>query len=234
MEEFKVDTILENYYDLVKKITHEQCELEKDHRQNDLETFEAYCARQEHFALEHAKNYVEECTKVLKVIIKELAARKEHSAIKELLAGAEHFLSVSNQKASKDTTLSELFAYSPEFIEKIYQVGLTCLERGHIVDASKIFSFIIILDPGYSSCWTMLGLSLKLEKHWTESLAALEMALEIDNHNPLAYFHEAGCYKELGRTEDARIALKNTLREIPYHPEYAHLERLVKLEQVNL
>ncbi|HEV8050870.1 MAG TPA: tetratricopeptide repeat protein [Parachlamydiaceae bacterium] len=235
MNAFKNDTVMDNFYGLVKKITHEQCELEKDNRQNDLETYEAYCAKQEHIALENAKAYIEECTQVLQVIVGELSASKEFGAIKELLNGAKHFLSTpSNETQSEDKTLREMFSYSPEFLGKIYQVGLTCLECGHIVDASKVFSFLILLDPGYSACWTMLGLSLKLEKHWAESLAALEMALEIDRHNPLAYFHEAGCYKELGRSEEARVAYDRTLKELPTHPEYSHLERLVQMEKVKL
>jgi tetratricopeptide (TPR) repeat protein len=124
-----------------------------------------------------------------------------------------------------------MFSYSPELIEKLYQMGVALLERGQIDEASKVFSFINILDPGYSACWTMLGIALRRENQWTESLKALDIALEIDEHNGLAYYHAAQCHKELNHMEEARQALDRALKEISGNPQYAHLERVIREDQ---
>jgi tetratricopeptide (TPR) repeat protein len=235
MKSLKNDNVLESCYDLIKELTHIQCESDRKHHQNGLEKFETYCARQEYAAVENAKNYAKECSIVLKLIVEELKNKHDEEAIREIAGGARHFLSEASKYArSDDKTMREMFSYSPELMGKIYHVGISFLEHNRNVDAIKVFSYLIMLDPGYASCWTMLGLSSKREKQWEASLIAFETALKIDSDNPLAYFHKAGCLAELGRSEEARKAYDKTLKVLPNHPEYAYLEKQVNIERRKL
>lgn len=232
MKNQKSNVLLNNYYDLIKEYTHEQCEKEKKHYKNNLESFENYSARQEQASLELGKKLLEGYSGVFAIIIDEFAAHHDQNAIQELIQGAEYFAAHSQKNtAVEDKTLREMFSYSPELIEKLYQMGVTFLERGQIDEASKVFSFINILDPGYSACWTMLGITLRRENQWEESLKAFDIALEIDEHNGLAYYHAAQCHKELNQMKEARQSLDRALKEISGKPQYAQLERIIRTEQ---
>lgn len=229
MEDSK-NELLNNFYAGVSKQTRELCEKEKDHRRDPLESFESFCTRQEQASAENAKSCIDEWMQAFRIIIEELSSAHDSQAIQELLEGAEQYIKLPHEQKNEETTLKELFKYSQELVEKIYQVGRVNVERGHFAEASKVFALLITLDPGFSACWIMLGVALKMEKKWEESLEALDIAIQIDPHNPLPHLHAAGCFKELGHREKARQAYKKALDEILLQPKYAVLEKLVRLE----
>lgn len=223
--------LLNKFYNLVRQATHELCEKERDRHSS---SFESFCAKQEQEAAELAKGYIGECSQAFRVIMRDLSSHHDERAIQELVQGAERFVVTMNESMTEDTVLNDYFGYNQELLEKIYQVGVRSLEHGNVEEAGKIFSLLILLDPGYSACWVMLGIVYKREKQWEQGLESLEIAIQMDRHNPTPYVHAASCYKELGRRKEAREALSTALKEIVGHPEYAGLEKMARLEQSRL
>lgn len=199
-----------DFYNEIKQATHAYCVKEQGQFQGGLESFDQYIQRHENQSVETVKEYIETCKQSFQLIISELLAARDEAAIQELIQAVNRVKAgVQSSDENKQATLKNIFGLSTVLLEKIYQTGLNCMNSGCFEDAEKVFSLLLLLDPGYSATWVMLGIAYERKKKWTESAGALEMAMQIDPKNPLPYVHAALCYRELGRTEDAANALKN-------------------------
>ena len=113
------ENLLNKFYSDLNKKTREFCEKEKDQRENKLEPFEVYCARQEQQTAETAKSYINDCTHACQVIIGELSASHDYQTIQEFIQGAERFTDTVSYAEEEEKTLREAFGYSNDLMEKV-------------------------------------------------------------------------------------------------------------------
>lgn len=228
---------MDKYYALISKGVRAECEKERGHHTKSLESFEAYCAKKEKEVLDFSKGLVEVYQKAIGLVLEGFTSQQDKESIQEMQKGAKHFSSMLSKHTETDLpnllrgkVLNEFFGYRPELLEKIYQTGLHLLGQNRYDDASKVFGFLILLDPTYSANWISLGVSQKLMHHWEDSLRTLEIAMKMDEHNPLPYYHAAECYKELGRNKESHEAMKTAKKEAHKNSDYAALEKVIASE----
>ena len=237
MPDNQIDQLKEEFYSQLSQKSRALCLAERERYTNSMESFDALCSRKEQEALNFGKELLEGESLAVRLIVNRFNAVQDQEAIEGLRQGAERLASaalIQKNHLNESTLVNDIAGYSPTLMEKIFQVGVHYLNEGQYENAAKVFGFIILLDPGYSACWLSLGLSLKLVKNWEESLEALEIAHKMDSHNPFSYFHEAACYKELGRKKEAQEALKIASQEALKNPKYAALLKAINKEESDL
>lgn len=203
------------YYSAISKQTREISEMEKNTGKVH-EPFNTYIDRKEKENLAVGKDLLESLKQSIQLVFDYFDQQKDNASLKEIRKKMLHFAShVSNKQESglQNGFINDFVGLDKEMIEKIYQAGLHYLNLGDNPAAARVFTFLNLLDPGYSVGWLSLGMALKRLNVWKQSLQALDMSLKIDPSNPLAYYMAAQCYKELGLKKEAKEALKKAHEE---------------------
>src|ERR1700722_4437856 len=135
------------FYELVSKPVLEFCKEAEKNKVFDLEPFEVYVARKEYETLSQAQLYLEECKHAFQIVLGEMAANERFEELHQIIQGVEQvkssLLTPQGEEylkglAKQGKTLAEAFGYSPDLMEKIYQIALSSSHRGHLEDAIKV------------------------------------------------------------------------------------------------
>lgn len=244
MDKNRLDDLQKEFYQTIKELVHKRCEKTWDPSKEGLEPFAIFCARKELEAMEQGEACVQQVAQAFQLIIEGLTAAGDEQTLRELMQGLERYQAwmgrLKEESSPANTTEEEpqvmrtLFGLSEEVMEKMYQVGVTAFRQGRLEDASAMMRILLVLDPGFSAIWVALGIVLKAQKRWQESLDFLTMSSQMDQENPIPHLHEAGCYKELGKPQEAQQAIHKALESAAAHPEYRELVAVIKEEQKHL
>jgi tetratricopeptide (TPR) repeat protein len=232
MERNEIETEI---YKVLEHKTEEQCEHNKEGFKSTLESYESYCQRKKHEIEALGKEFIEETTQAFLLILQEFSKSGDKQAVEEMGRGAEsfkaYFADHKNQTLPADKTVAAIMNYSGQLLDKIYHLAVVHYRKGDLLPAKKIVALLLMLDPGYSACWIAFGMIQKDEKKWQESLDSFTMASKIDPENPLPLLHSAGCHKELGHTDEARLALDRALELATHRPEYNNYIAIINNEK---
>lgn len=218
----------------------EICEPQESH-QKGLESPAAQFERQKQQIKDFYKNCTDSMSQAFQIIIEKLVAANDFETINELLQGAKRLKNQISKLSDQEIldfsyldnqNLASLCGYNEELINKLYQIGVTCLESKDLSHAAKIFTLIILLDPGYSSVWITLGITLEQEKKWNEALDIFDIAISLDAENPLPYWHKAICYKESGLKKEAKKAQDEAHAKALADAKYAEFAESIKNEKI--
>jgi tetratricopeptide (TPR) repeat protein len=229
------DNLQSKYCELVALEAEKYCAKEKRHYQSTLETFDVYSERIKHEAIDFGKAYIDHINEAFSIVLQEFAKNNEQAAINELRRGLEHFQSKFEEILEKqvhiDQSYAQLFNFSPQLLDKIYHLAAEHYKKKELSIAKKIISLLLQLDPGYSASWICLGMILKDEEHWEQSLDPFRIAAKLDPENPLPLLHMAGSCLALERKDEALTDLRRALELAAAQPKYADLVGKIKEQE---
>lgn len=121
-----------------------------------------------------------------------------------------------------------------EEIDLVYSYAYTVYQQGHYLEASEIFSFLVVLDSFGVKNWMGLGASFQMQKKYEKALEAYTAAavLEKTETDPLPHVHAAECLHALDEKERALLALNSAEEIAGNQPKYRKLiEQLFLIKQ---
>ena len=99
--------------------------------------------------------------------------------------------------------IEQSIAFSPEYSEAYYRLGVIYLYQKDADKAVECFKKTIELDPSFAKAYTNLGGILGQFKRYPEALPLYEKALSLEEDNPKIYFNIGLIYAATGKKEDA-------------------------------
>lgn len=149
---------------------------------------------------------------------------EEKKAIqREFQQGQENLIKEINsdtlpEKIKEGKTFQEILGYSNDTLEKCYQIGLDCFEKGNYEEAVAIFSLLTLMNHYFHNFWVCLAMSHQAQHHWDLALQTYELAKMTDKEDPIPYLYAGECCIRL---HDDTKALDNFNQAIPlakHHP----------------
>lgn len=121
--------------------------------------------------------------------------------------------------------------WEKEEIDSVYSCAYTFYQQGHYLEASEIFSYLVVLDSLDFKNWMGLGASFQMQKKYEKALEAYSAAavLEKTETDPLPHIHAAECLHALEEKERALLALNSAEAIATNQPKYRKL-----IEQLSL
>ncbi len=142
-----------------------------------------------------------------------LSQEANQKLISELSAASSHLSNLGLQEAGNQT-LQSLTKISDESMNSVAEIAMGKFEEALYGDSQALFSFLSILNPGYSEYWLRLGITA--QKSGNSDLAsrayAATLALEPDNLG--ARLFGAECFIQRGLQDEAKVevaAAKNII-----------------------
>lgn len=114
--------------------------------------------------------------------------------------------------------LSDAFQISKETLEILYQMGVELYEQQRYADSASLFFVLISLNPFYVSFWVSLGMALKKQEKWTESLGAFASATILDPDDPLPRLCSIECHTKMNNISNALSEL-DQVKKIAEHKD---------------
>lgn len=143
---------------------------------------------------------------------------KDLQAIREQMKGGE--------------TFQEIIGYTPEAMEKFYQIACKLFERQEYEKSANAFVFLTTLNPMVHGYWLGLGMSEQLDGGYQGALLAYAMAILTNVENPIPYYHSASCYQLLDDRENALCSLEMAIKCAEGKEEYVGLkEQAIKVKK---
>jgi type III secretion system low calcium response chaperone LcrH/SycD len=235
MENTTYEEVMQQFYGMIHKKVHEMYKNDDPGR----EPFGVFISRKENEIIQGGRALIEKVSQALQIIVRELTAHHDSHTIEQIKEGL-RLVAAKFPKHSEEwgidssKTMAEIFGYDVSLLEKIYQVGNSCFKQGQVDEARKVIEFLILLNPGFSASWIALGLILEVQKHWQECIHAFQVASQIDQENPVPYYHSALCYKALKRRQEAKEELHKASNFAKNRQEYTKLLHAVQAEMNKL
>ena len=127
-------------------------------------------------------------------------------------------------------TLGDLYEFTDEEYEAVYQLGFNTYNQGRYLDALKLFAFLVIHNTyqrkyvfAYASCFQML-------KQYKEAIQYYSLASAMDLKDPVPTFHTAECMIATGYFKQAREALEIVITQTKkQQPKFDELQQRAEL-----
>lgn len=103
-------------------------------------------------------------------------------------------------------------------IEDYCFFGNTLWAKGDYKGAEKAFRLSIKIDPKLMGAYNALGILLKSQERYDESIETFNKAMKVDLYNIMAYKHLAYLLIDLKRFEEADDVYMKTMAIAPNHP----------------
>jgi predicted CXXCH cytochrome family protein len=140
-----------------------------------------------------------------------------------------HEFAIALSKAGKtEEAVRELkmaCALAPTEPEYRFKLGLAFNELGNLPAAIQAFQEAVKLDPQFSRAWYNLGLARNSAGETEEGLSCLVRAESLDGESALIPFARATILAQLGRSTEARRAVR---RALELQPEFAQAQELLR------
>ncbi len=129
------------------------------------------------------------------------------------------------RKINEGKVLQEIIGYTPETMEKFYQVAYKLFQHQQYQEAGDAFIFLTTLNPYVYNYWLGLGMCEQLSHKYDGALIAYATAILINVENPVPHFHSAACYKELGDLGNALASLELAIMYAGKRPEHESIKQ---------
>jgi|GEM_PF-4703386 len=107
----------------------------------------------------------------------------------------------------KGETLQQIFGYSDELMESMYQATRQIFSQGEYKKAKDAFTFLSALNPAVATYWLGLGVSTMQLEEYEEAIKYLTCAIKLEKNDAYAYYYLAGCRLFLMQFEEGKDAL---------------------------
>ncbi|MBS0627865.1 MAG: tetratricopeptide repeat protein [Verrucomicrobia bacterium] len=167
------------------------------------------------------KKSVETGFSILAQKMSELPTNLQEQFVKELLNIKQRILEIIDpisgnldEKAAKFVpckSVQEVFGFSSEMTEWMYQVGRSLFLERNFMEANGIFRILVSLNDQIPNYWIALALSEKELQDYSGALLMFNALTLLDPDNPIVRYNSAELYLELGNNEDALTELSALL-----------------------
>lgn len=123
----------------------------------------------------------------------------------------QHFASLLGQ----EKTAQEIWQVSSSRIEQIYQFACDLYEARRYEDACDLLLLLTALNPQQPSFWIGLGFACQQKADYAAAAVAYEYALALEPQNVELYPYYLKSLCEMGRKEQALVALKELMEKSP-------------------
>lgn len=127
------------------------------------------------------------------------------------------------QLISEGKNLQEILGYTNQTMEKFYGAACSLFKQELYEESSEAFVFLTTLNPFVYNYWLGLGMSEQLNEEFHGALMAYNMAISVDQENPIPHYHSASCYRAIHDLEKARQSLDLVLACAKDKQEYVHI-----------
>ncbi len=129
------------------------------------------------------------------------------------------------RKINEGKVLQEIIGYTPETMEKFYQIAYKLFQHQQYQEAGDAFIFLTTLNPYVYNYWLGLGMSEQLCNKFDGALIAYATSILIKVENPISHYHSATCYTALKDYGNAIASLDLAIMYAGDHPEYASIKK---------
>ncbi|MBA3237903.1 MAG: SycD/LcrH family type III secretion system chaperone [Parachlamydiaceae bacterium] len=133
--------------------------------------------------------------------------------------------SVFTDIIEKGMTIMEAIHFPPPLVELIYSHASELYTAGKFQDASKLFYYLVRLNPKDPRFSFAYAASLHKLKNYEEAAGFYLMSTTIDSENPLPWFHSGDCYLELQKPDVALIMLAKSIEVAGNSPNHERLKQ---------
>ena len=116
--------------------------------------------------------------------------------------------------AAADALFDRALAVRPDLVRALVGKGLLCANRGAYQDARQWCARALRLDDLCAEAYLLRGLILDMEEQLERALVEYQKVLWLDREFVMAHYLAARVHERLGRDEDRRRALRNTIRAL--------------------
>lgn len=129
------------------------------------------------------------------------------------------------RKINEGKVLQEIIGYTPETMEKFYQIAYNLFQHQHYQEAGDAFIFLTTLNPYVYNYWLGLGMCEQLCNKFDGALIAYATSILIQVENPISHYHSATCYEALNDPGNAIASLELAIMYAGEKPEYETIKR---------
>lgn len=133
--------------------------------------------------------------------------------------------SVFTDIIEKGMTIMEAIKFPPPLVELIYSHASELYTSGKFQDASKLFYYLLRLNPKDPRFPFAYAASQHKLKQYEEAAGFYLMSSTLDSGNPLPWFHAGDCYLELQKPDVALIMLSKSLEVAGNSPNHERLRQ---------
>lgn len=133
---------------------------------------------------------------------------------------------------SSGMTLGEIYNYTEQDYEVVYNLGHNLYSQGRYLDAMKAFSFLVMHNQFERRFHNAMASSLQMLKMYNDAIQFYSMASVMDLTDPKPTYHTAECMIPLGMYAEALQALELVIKQSQAPEHAALLERAEALQQM--
>lgn len=89
----------------------------------------------------------------------------------------------------------------------IYGSGFGLYEKGNYLEASELFTQLLLENPYDIRYWRGLAAARQMEKNYEMALNAWALVAILEDKDPLPHYHAAECLLSMGDKDEAQKAL---------------------------
>jgi type II secretory pathway predicted ATPase ExeA/Flp pilus assembly protein TadD len=116
----------------------------------------------------------------------------------------------------------EALALKPDYVDAVYNLGVSLLEKGQVGEAVEVLHRAIALSPNDGLAQRALGIALRRSGELVGAAVSLQRAVELLPNDVFALWHLAGVLRESG---DLEKAIDATRKAIALKPDDARLQQ---------
>lgn len=129
------------------------------------------------------------------------------------------------RKINEGKVLQEIIGYSPETMEKFYQIAYKLFQHQQYQEAADAFIFLTTLNPYVFNYWLGLGMCEQLCGKFDGALIAYATSILINVTNPIPQYHSSACYKALNDSGNAIASLELAILYAGEKPEFDSIKK---------